>query len=218
VKVQQYQKELRCVLTTPEVAERADRAAHMVAELFQIEEELASHNKRVKARIAEKKGEHSSLSEEVRTKATYRMVECHDIHNYTKQKVTSVRQDTGEVIDERKMTLDELQLKLRYDGDGSALKNPDQVAKDARKKLDAEASENGKKITVVKKLHDKKDGKKLEGVTEDDGIIDDTAAALDRRAKLQAEVDADDGPIEPDPALADQPEGFVPVGYEEAEE
>jgi hypothetical protein len=189
----------------------------MVAEIAQIEDELASYNKRVKARIAEKKGELSCLSDDVRTKSTYRMVECHDIHNFTKQKVTSVRQDTGELIDEREMTLDELQLKLRYESkDG--LQNPDQVAKDARKKLDTEAGENGRKLAAVAKIKNKKDGKKLEAVTSDDGIIDDVELARLRRERLQAEVDADDGPIEPDPALADQPEGFVPAGYEEQDD
>ena len=65
-----------------------------------------------KANIENIENELQVLAAHVRNKYEYRDVECDVIPDFKSGVVVTVRNDTGEVIDERPMTAEERQLKL----------------------------------------------------------------------------------------------------------
>ncbi len=115
-KVENYTRELKVVLKPEEVAERADRAAQLLADRDHEEAELKAHASHVKSRIATMESEMRHLSGEVRTKCTYREVQCERRFLYDTGTVQEVRLDTGEVLNERPMTDREKQRDLPFGG------------------------------------------------------------------------------------------------------
>jgi len=108
---------LRCSLTVGEVAERATFAAELVLDLEKNEEArkaAAAHAKIVSAEIS---AEIRRLSCEVRTGATYRIVDCHRIHDYAAGLLREVRTDTGEELSTRPLTGAERQPALPFAAD-----------------------------------------------------------------------------------------------------
>jgi len=113
VKVEKFVRNLRVKLTALEVAERADRAAHLVEDIAAKELTMKAAAKHAKARIEEVAAELRRTSTEVRDHATYRDIECERQYHYRMRLVCEVRKDTGEVVDERPMTERECQLELK---------------------------------------------------------------------------------------------------------
>lgn len=103
----QSTRSLRCPLTSEEILERADRAAHLLVDIDAKEADLDSAKKQAKADIERLEAEHRALSGQIRDRAEYRNVVCDELHDYRTWKVTITRRDTGEVVDERAMTLAE---------------------------------------------------------------------------------------------------------------
>ena len=108
-KTERFQQTLRCELPTEEVAKRADRAAHLVAEHEQKRDDLDALKKQAKAELDRIEAEHKALSAQVRDKAEYRSVECEKILDFKRWQVTVVRFDTFETVTERPMTQSERQ-------------------------------------------------------------------------------------------------------------
>lgn len=116
IKVENFARELKVVLKPEEVAERAERAAQLLADRDHAEAELKAHASNVKSRIATMESEMRHLSGEVRTKCTYRNVDCERRYLYDTGMVQEVRMDTGEVLSERAMTEREKQQDLPFGG------------------------------------------------------------------------------------------------------
>ncbi len=113
-KIEEYSTSLRVNLTTDEVADRANRAAHKLSERDAKEADLKAHTKHAKGVIEALDAELRLLSSEVRQKATYRLTDCERRFNYDTHTVSEVRLDTGEVLHERKMTDSERQMELPF--------------------------------------------------------------------------------------------------------
>jgi hypothetical protein len=123
VKVQKYEATLKVVLTPEEIADRADRAAQKVAERDSKEEDMKAAAKHAKAEIEKLDAEFRFLSNEVRTRSTYRPVECERRYDYRALRVLEMRTDTGEQLADRKMTEVEKQRELfeeQAEGDAGA--------------------------------------------------------------------------------------------------
>jgi hypothetical protein len=122
MKTEPFTRDLRVTLKAEEIAERADRAAQILADRDSKEEELKAHAKHAKSVIESLEAEMRRLSNEVRTKATYQEVRCERRFLYDTGKVIEVRLDTGEVLSERDMNDSEKQRDL-FDGNGSGLED-----------------------------------------------------------------------------------------------
>lgn len=133
VKTEKLEKQLPVKLTEKEVAERADRAAHLFAECDAKEQAMKAAQKAAKAEIESLEAEHRRLSNEVRDKVTYRLVECEKNYYFRLNKVETTRMDTCETIEERPMLEHERQLEMKYEADKK------RSAEDEAKALIAEA-------------------------------------------------------------------------------
>lgn len=116
-KVETYQTSLKVELTPEQVADRADRAAQMIAERDAKEEEHKAAAKHSKSVIEALDAEIRRLSNEVRTRSTYASVECERRFNYATGLLTESRTDTGETVNERRMTDSEKQLEFAFNGE-----------------------------------------------------------------------------------------------------
>ena len=118
-KIESFKRDLKVSLKPEEIAERADRAAKLLEDRDHEESEFKAHGTHVRGRIAQMESEMRHLSGEVRTKCTYREVDCERRFIYETGVVQEVRIDTGEVISERPMTDREKQRDLPFDGGGN---------------------------------------------------------------------------------------------------
>jgi hypothetical protein len=114
-------RNLKCLLSREEVESRAARMADVESDLRQIEEHrksvVADLNGRKKALDAEL----ASLGRQVREHAEYRDVECAMEPDYEAKIMETIRLDTGERIDVRKLYDSEMQpeLPLKVASDGT---------------------------------------------------------------------------------------------------
>lgn len=111
-KTEDFTTSLKMQLSTEDIAERADRCAQLVAkrdEKVEQDKAAAKHNKSI---VESMEAEIRTLSNEVRTKATYKQVECERRFNYITGRVSEVRNDTGEILSDRKLTHAEMQREL----------------------------------------------------------------------------------------------------------
>jgi hypothetical protein len=111
-KVERYVSNLKILLSQEEIADRADRAAQKLAERDAKTEELNAAKKHGKAVIDGLEAELRRLSNEVRTRSTYDLVECERVYDYTRNTLREVRLDTGETLTERPLTEGERQREL----------------------------------------------------------------------------------------------------------
>lgn len=128
VRISRIAKALRIELTAEEVADRAQRAAHILSERDEKESAQKAQQKHAKSQIEELEAELRRLSNEVRDRATYTQVECEERHNYKRRKVVVVRLDSNEVIEERDMTNAESQRELDFN---TKKNEPSKLEKDA---------------------------------------------------------------------------------------
>lgn len=111
-KIERYEETLKVILTREEIADRADRAAQLIAERDQKEEEQKAAAKHAKSIIEAIDGQIRQLSNEVRTKSTYRKVECERRYLYGQGVLEEVRLDTSETLLHRSLTEREMQRDL----------------------------------------------------------------------------------------------------------
>jgi hypothetical protein len=114
VKIERFAQSMMVALKPAEVAERADRAAHLIADRDHLRAEMKMAAKANRARIEELGTEMRRLSSEVREKVTYRDVACERQFHYNEKLVRDVRSDTGEVFAERAMTEQECQRQFEF--------------------------------------------------------------------------------------------------------
>lgn len=117
-KTETFTQSLKVQLTPAEVADRADRAAQMIAERDAKEEEQKAAAKHAKSVIESLDAEIRRLSNEVRTRSTYSPVECQREWRYGDGIFREVRNDTGEELINRRLTDAERQLNLPFAENG----------------------------------------------------------------------------------------------------
>jgi hypothetical protein len=120
VKIERFTQTLMVALKAHEVAERAERAAHLVSDQDHLKEEYKLIRDAHKTRLSELNTEHRKLSSEVREKVTMREVGCERHFIYATKVVRDIRADTGEVLMERPMSDVESQRELDFPDGGSA--------------------------------------------------------------------------------------------------
>lgn len=116
-KVEKFERHLRVILNTDQVAEYADRAAHLLSERDDKEESFKASQKQAKAEIESLEAKHRELSGYVRDKAKYQETPCERRFDYSRGLVIEKRLDTEEELSERAMTADERQLGLDLEDD-----------------------------------------------------------------------------------------------------
>lgn len=118
-----FERELRVILTGDEVATRADRLGHLIGERDHKAELMATAKKHAQNEVNEIEARIRRLGNEVRDKACYKEVPCERVFDYRTGTVTEVRSDTGEEIGARPMNEIERQMRLPKKppkGDGPA--------------------------------------------------------------------------------------------------
>ncbi|HUV71687.1 MAG TPA: hypothetical protein VMW25_01625 [Clostridia bacterium] len=110
-------RHLKCDLTKEELLQAGEDLAKAIDGVTTLEEQLASVQKDFKAKIAALEAEITIKQRLVRNKNEFRFVECQLTLNYTTLQAVSVRTDTEEIIEERKMTQEEKQMKIEFDKD-----------------------------------------------------------------------------------------------------
>lgn len=103
---------LECSLTHQEIREAGQALASMNVELEELEFKKKELNTRLADQIKEIKGSIGMKSKIVSTGVERRPVQVLERQDFLKRLVQAIRLDTGEVIRERPMTSDELQLDL----------------------------------------------------------------------------------------------------------
>lgn len=139
MKVERFSRSLRITLKPEEVAQRADRAAHIVAQRDQKEDDRKAANTAAKSQIEELTAELGRISSEVRDKATFGPVDCERRFDWRQRRVFEIRTDTQEQIHERAMTVEETQLLLDLEDGGDPA--PATAGKAKRSKKSAKAAE-----------------------------------------------------------------------------
>lgn len=120
-KIDRFVQELACALGKEEIAQRADRAAHLHSDLDFAEEAFEVVRKEHRTKLSGIRSEIRRLSSEVREKLTTRAVSCERHFLYGDRRVKDIRTDTGEVIMDRAMTDEEGQRGFDFpDNSGSS--------------------------------------------------------------------------------------------------
>lgn len=119
IRVESFTRNCRVELTPKELAERADRAAHVLCVRDGKEADRKAANTAAKSQIEELEAELRKLSGEVRDKATYTAVECERRYDYKLGQVVEKRLDTSEVLYSHAMTDAERQMPLEL-GDSAS--------------------------------------------------------------------------------------------------
>ncbi|MGD9765900.1 MAG: hypothetical protein AB7V27_19595 [Candidatus Binatia bacterium] len=86
---------MRVILTADQVAERADRLAHLIQERDNKSEMAKAAAKHAKSQIDELEATARRLGAEVRDKSCYMQVSCVRTFDYRRGAVVETRQDTG---------------------------------------------------------------------------------------------------------------------------
>lgn len=112
-----FTRQLSVKLTKEELLEKGDEMAS-VNELIQTEtEDQATLKQEMKARISELEGRRNKLSALISRKSELRLVDVEPVLNFEAGMYSETRLDTGEVIFERKLNEEELQVKMRMEAE-----------------------------------------------------------------------------------------------------
>jgi hypothetical protein len=112
LKIEPYQQRLPVMLTERELLGAGDRAAHLSKEAHEAEEARKEADATAKATVKRLQNEADALLATVRDKREYRLVSCERRFDFRLGKVTEIRVDTGEQLEERPMRDDERQTEL----------------------------------------------------------------------------------------------------------
>lgn len=124
-KIERLNKWLPVRLSPTQLLERATKAANLIKERADVEADKAARIREYGEKIKELAGEISRLSQIVASGSEFKNVECEVRRSYLEKRVITVREDTGEIVDDRKMFESEMQGDLPFpadalDGDTSA--------------------------------------------------------------------------------------------------
>ncbi len=107
-----FMRELRCDLTSQEVADRADELGSALHRRAETEKAKADASASYAADLKAATSTINRLGEEVRTRSTQRPVECHAVPDFAEGVMETIRLDSGEVIARRPLEPDERQPEL----------------------------------------------------------------------------------------------------------
>ena len=115
-------RELKVPLRDDELLAKADQLAHVLADVARLEGDKKSYISQNKASMDIAAGEASSLGKQIAEKAEWRKVECIEERDFVEKKRRVINPITGEIIEERTMTVEELQMEFGFDAVNAALK------------------------------------------------------------------------------------------------
>lgn len=134
-------RELKIPLRDDELLAKADQLAHVLADVARLEGDKKSYISQNKASMDIAAGEASSLSKQIAEKAEWRKVECIEERDFVEKRRRVINPITGEIIEERTMTVEELQMEFGFEAVNAALKG---IGAEAPVDgADAEAPESG---------------------------------------------------------------------------
>jgi len=107
---------LRVALTQEELLTAGDKLAELLDNHRQAVSARESLTKQYKAKESELDAQIESQQILVRNKSELRKVICQSVMDYTDVRAYTTRLDTGEIIEDRKLTEDERQSSLPFDG------------------------------------------------------------------------------------------------------
>ncbi len=113
------QRTLECILTQEELLARGDEQAAAELEI----ERLSMQRKGLNGEIASLRERRNKLAHTVDTKREVRAVACRWEPDYAKAVTRCVRLDTGEMIEERTLSSEELQVEI-FDGEEELAATP----------------------------------------------------------------------------------------------
>jgi len=105
-------KFLRCILSEDERRSIADKLSRAVLEKDHKDQELRSVSTQIRAEIKAQEAIISSCAEVLRAGYEFRDIECEISIDHEKGTYQAIRTDTGEIIEERKLTPAEKQMAL----------------------------------------------------------------------------------------------------------
>lgn len=116
-KTTKEKRRLRVPLTDAELIAAGQRLADEIREIQSLEADAAAVSKQYKAKIAEVQAKLDVTRGLVHDRYEIRQVEVANVLDYTDVKSRTFRLDTGEMIEERKLTEDEKQSSLPFDNE-----------------------------------------------------------------------------------------------------
>lgn len=138
-------KFLKCVLNDEEIREKGQSLARAEQEREQNEAAKKAANEQFKSVDSALFSTIKSLTTEINNKCEYRYVEISEMPDYERNVMEIMRRDTGEKIDQRALTVDELQQKFNFNDSKKAVKE----FADKLKEGDSVTFEGaGKKVTL----------------------------------------------------------------------
>ena len=115
-------RELKIPLRDDELLVKADQLAHVLADVARLEGDKKSYISQNKASMDAASSEASSLGKQIAEKAEWRKIECVEERDFCEKKRRVINPITGEIIEERTMTVEELQMEFGFDAVNAALK------------------------------------------------------------------------------------------------
>jgi len=100
---------LKCKLSDEDLLKTGTDLARSLDEIAELEDELESIKASFKGKLTALEAKATSLKNIVRDKCDYRKVDCEQVYDNALGFVTETRLDTGEIIEQRKMTAEERQ-------------------------------------------------------------------------------------------------------------
>jgi len=110
VKITHEPRDLSCSLSTKERADAANKLADVLDDIMRLEDDKKTMAADLSAQIKRLSAEVRQLTRQVKEGTATRSVLCELQLNWTKLTATTVRTDSGQVVEERGMTEDEKQL------------------------------------------------------------------------------------------------------------
>jgi len=109
--------DLPCKLTDTELRERGGKLARLLQQADELQAELNAAKAEFKARYELLQKTASEIATEIRSGHAMRAVNCVDLEDFSEKTVKLIRSDTGEVVETRAMTPDELQRPIPFETD-----------------------------------------------------------------------------------------------------
>ena len=116
-KIVKVVKSLNVELTEEEFKGHAVELAKLMSERDRIENRMTSMRSQLKAEIDEVVAKINRERTLVQTGREWRDVSCAVTYDYDAKRVTTAAADTGEIIEDRAMRLDEMQVEMDFDGE-----------------------------------------------------------------------------------------------------
>lgn len=103
-------KHLKVVLTRDELLDAGQKLADAQQRIAQLENDLASYKDQIKSQTTSAEAEAQRYGAMVREKYEFRPVQCTITKDYATERYTLHRDDTGELVEDRRMNDSELAM------------------------------------------------------------------------------------------------------------